>query len=161
MEKIYWNEQGKYQSEYDELDKIIVSFGKTDNKYVNILLVVLNIYYDVYNNNSFNLENYINDIEKYLVHFNDLYRCDFKCNKESLLRKLKNKKTLESIMDRTIEILRDKDLSFTEYVIYQDFFNGKLSYEKKEGFTKVTFGEKERWENWINSRVNDWNFKIV
>lgn len=52
----YWNKQGKYQKEYDRLFKMLVpKEGKAETEDGEILRVLSNVYYDVFNNGGCNL----------------------------------------------------------------------------------------------------------
>lgn len=53
----YWNEKGKYQSEYDKLyEKYVPKEGKAKTKIGNILRLASKYYYDHLNNGSCNVE---------------------------------------------------------------------------------------------------------
>jgi hypothetical protein len=58
MDKIYWNNKGKYTSLADKLDKLIPPRGKVTNPKVNKALekfrIASNCYYDLFNNGLMN-----------------------------------------------------------------------------------------------------------
>lgn len=163
MEKIYWNNEGKYQEELKRIEKLIPDLCKTDNKYMNLFLTASSIYYDVYNNGSCNIKySYMEDIEKYLLPFEYDFRMSFIGSADKVAKRFSNKKTLENFMNRVIEIVKDRDLNYTQYIIYQDYDNKQLSKEPKEGFTKIVFGEKDYYDMWVRQRLNYlWGFKMV
>lgn len=163
MENNYWNQKGKYQEDINRIEKITPSMCKTDNKYMNLFLAASGIYYDVYNNGGCNIKyTYIKDIEKYLLPFAANFRMSFTGDPDKIAKKFCNKNTLENFMNRVVEIVKDKDLSFTQYVIYQDYNNKQISKEKKCGFDKIVFGEEDYYNYWIATRLSEpWNFKMV
>lgn len=163
MEKIYWNGTGKYQEELGRIEKLTPNMCKTDNKYVNLFLTASSIYYDVYNNGGCNIAHcYIKDIEKYLIPFASEFRMSFTGEPEKIEKRFCNKKTLENFMNRAIELVIDKDLTYTQYVIYQDFDNSKISKEPKAGFEKIVFGEEDYYNRWIETRLSkSWGFEMV
>lgn len=50
----YWNNEGNYQVQYDELKKLIPLEGKAPTQKLELLRVATNMYYDVYNNGGMN-----------------------------------------------------------------------------------------------------------
>lgn len=73
MSNTYWNNKGKYQREYDALWKHVPMRGMTKDKFLNALIGISKIYYDVYNNDLCNeevvldyAEDYIREIIPYL-----------------------------------------------------------------------------------------------
>lgn len=163
MKKTYWNSLGRYQEESDRIGELMPSRGKTDNKYMNLFLVASKLYYDVYNNGGCNIKDcYKDDIDKYIKPFaNDIKAINFNVTLNTIYRNLKKEEKLERFMDEVIELVSDKDLSYTKYVVYFDNANEKLSYSEKEGFSEVSFGEKEDYESWVNHRINEWNYQLV
>lgn len=163
MENIYWNQQGKYESNLKKIEQLMPTMCYTDNKHMNLFIIVSAIYYDVYNNGGCNLEySHMNNIKKYLIPFDSQYRVDLKCDEKTLVRKFKNKKTLEKLMNRTIEIIKDQNLSYTQYVVYQNFKDKKLRTTPLENFDRIIFGEKDYYDKWIKSRLSgSWHFKMM
>jgi hypothetical protein len=53
----YWNNNGKYERLYEKLFKLVPSEGKSDNKHIEAIRCISNIYYDFYNNGACNLAN--------------------------------------------------------------------------------------------------------
>lgn len=161
MEKKYWNGTGKYQKELERMEQLIPIMGRTDNKYMNLFLVATNIYYDVYNNGGCNISCcYMDDVEKYLIPFNSEFRMSFIGDPEKIEKRFCNKKTLENFMNRAIELVIDKDLTYTQYVIYSDCDSDKISKEPKAGFEKIVFGEKDCYNRYIENRLK-WGFEMV
>lgn len=56
MSNTYWNNKGKYQREYDALWKHVPMRGMTKDRFLNALIGISKIYYDVYNNGLCNEE---------------------------------------------------------------------------------------------------------
>ena len=52
--KIYWNNSGKYQKEYDELKEHVPQWGESDNAAIEAVRRIGNVYYDLYNNGGCN-----------------------------------------------------------------------------------------------------------
>lgn len=166
MEKLignYWEEQGKYQDEVNRIEKITPDMCMTNNKYMNLYLIASKIYYDVYNNNGGNItECFIEDIEKYLLPFEHYFKMSFTGDPSKIRRRFCNKKTLENFMNRVIEIIKDEDLNYTQYTVYQDFENKQISKDFKKGFQKIIFGEEGYCNDWIRIRLNSsWGFKMI
>ena len=66
MENTYWNKNGRYQKEYNELWNLVPNKGYTDNKYINALIAISKWYYDLYNNGCCNEDVLIEDTRNYL-----------------------------------------------------------------------------------------------
>ena len=65
--KTYWNSNGKYEKEYNQLwEQYVPSEGYTDNKYINALISMSKMYYDVYNNGLCNEDNLYDDFYSYI-----------------------------------------------------------------------------------------------
>lgn len=45
--------------------------------------------------------------------------------------------------------------------MYFDNANEKLSCSEKEGFSEVSFGEKEDCESFVNHRINECDYQLV
>jgi hypothetical protein len=50
VETTYWNHQGKYQAQYDELVKLMPAMGKSDTVAGELIRAVSKLGYDFYNN---------------------------------------------------------------------------------------------------------------
>lgn len=163
MKSNYWNGNGKCQTEVDRLCDLMPSLGKTDNKYMNLFLIVNKLYYDVYNNGGGNIKNSLEDyVENYIKPFaNEIKAINFNVTLNTIYRNLKNEVKLEKFLDEVILLVSDKDLSYTKYVVYYDYNNEKLSYSKKEGFNEISFGERDQYDNWINHIINEWNYEVA
>ena len=48
--KNYWNNNGRYQDKYNELEKLIPQTGKANSLGIEVLRCISNIYHDYYNN---------------------------------------------------------------------------------------------------------------
>lgn len=53
----YWNNNGKYQEEYEALKDLIPSEGRADKLHIDLLRNAVNLYYDYHNNSSCNWDN--------------------------------------------------------------------------------------------------------
>lgn len=62
----YWNGEGKYKDEYEELWKYVPDMGYTDNKYLDALIIMSKMYYDLYNNGLCNEDVLFEDFERHL-----------------------------------------------------------------------------------------------
>ena len=163
MENTYWNEEGKYQAEADRINDLMPSWGKTENKYMNLFLIASNIYYDIYNNGGGNIKDSLEEyVENYIKPFaNEIKAINFNVTLNTIYRNLKKEEKLERFMDEVVELVSDKDLSYTKYVVYFDNNKEKLSFTEKEGFSEISFGEKDQYDSWIDHRVNVWNYEVV
>lgn len=163
LENYYWNDNGKYQNELERLNKLMPSWGKTSNPYVNLFLTSSNLYYDVYNNGGGNIKDcYLEDIEAYVKPFaNNIKGINFNCMLNTIVKNLKNEEKLEKFMDNVIEFVCDKDLSYDKYFAYFDNDKKILSYAKQEGLMEISFGNEKEFKDWTNHRINAWNFKVV
>ena len=58
FQETYWNRNGKYQAEYDELEKLnlVPNEGRATTYHGELLRCLNNIYYDAYNNGWVNLD---------------------------------------------------------------------------------------------------------
>lgn len=162
LKNSYWNHTGKYQNESEELEKLMPHWGRTTNSYMNLFIVASQLYYDVYNNSGCNIEDcYVDDIEKYIKPYaKELKGINFKCSLRTIVNNLMNKEKLENFLDSVMEFISDKDLSYRKYLAYFDNNNHLLSYDKKEGYYEISFGEKEEFERWINNRKNS-GYKLI
>ena len=76
IEKSYWNVNGKYQKEYEQLSKLTpnVGWSKDNDIYIDMLTAACNIYYRYYNDGDIEILEYngqklndgIKNIEKIL-----------------------------------------------------------------------------------------------
>lgn len=62
---LYWNSEGKYQEEADQLEKLVPSEGHCQNNDVDLFRVASNIYYDILNNGGCNLNMDHHEVEVY------------------------------------------------------------------------------------------------
>lgn len=163
MENTYWNECGKNQELLKKIEEITPNWGKTGNKYVDLFLVSSNLYYDVYNNGGGNIRDcYVDSIEKYIKPFaDDIKGINFNCTLNTIIKNLKNEEKLEKFMDNIIEFVSDKDLSYEQYLAYYDFDNKILSYQKQDGFSKISFGNKKDFEDWTSHRLNVNKYTLI
>ncbi|NLZ33896.1 MAG: hypothetical protein GX889_03085 [Clostridiales bacterium] len=162
-ERTYWNEEGLYQEEVNKLEDLKPDRGYTNNEYMNLFLAVSHLYYDVYNNGGCNIKDfYMKDIEKYIKPFIDeIKSINLNVKPNTLLRNLKNLEKLEEFINETILFIKDKDLSYDKYIIFYDYDNEQLSKKEIKGFRKITFGNKEDYNEWVNNRINSWNYKMI
>lgn len=116
----YWNDQGKFKKEYDQLEKFIPANGWDENNdtYINMLIAASNMYYRYYNDgdkeiSEYNSEKlnegiskYKEDFSKYLeniTHFQDEYYY------------IDNEYMLEDIINAIIQIgIKEKLVAITE-----------------------------------------------
>ena len=159
----YWDGNGKQQEELKYLENQTPSWGMTDNKFMNLFIVASNVYYDVYNNGGGNLkESFPKRIETYLLPFaSELKSLRLNVKMETLVRNFKNKEKLERFLDEIILYLQDKDLSYDKQTIFFDNEKEEVSRKEVEGFSVITFGNRQDCEDWVNHRVNNWKFKMV
>ena len=145
MKNTYWNNNGKYQQEIEKLNLLMPDFEYTDNQYMNLFITVSHVYYRVYNDGDsiFDSED---RVEKYVKPFEK--EIDFVAYKDY------KGKELEQLIDRVIEFIRDKDLNYTEYVVYVNHGTKQLSIVEKEEFRKLTSGTAEYLNAWVNSFVS-------
>lgn len=62
MNNTYWNNRGKYQSEYDSLyKKLVPEIGIAATENMELLRQASNLYYEYYNNGNMNVLDYKND----------------------------------------------------------------------------------------------------
>lgn len=159
----YWNDNGKYQEERSELNKLIPDYGYTSNAYLNLYLITLNVYYDVYNNGGCNLEDtYAESIEKYMLPFaSDLKALRLNVKMKTLIKNFMNEEKLESFMDEVILFVSTKDLNFTMYTLYFNDKKEELSKTYKDGYSTITFGNLEDFDHGARSRALYWNYTLV
>ncbi|MEI3912484.1 hypothetical protein V6S04_12910 [Bacillus sp. CCNWLW147] len=163
MENTYWNKNGKHQKEVEKLNKLLPSNGMTKNMYMNLFITVANVYYDVYNNDGCNLADcYEDDIREYIMPFaDDIKSLRLNVQMKTLIRNFKNETKLERFMDEVILYLEDKDLNFEMLQVFFSNEKEELSKNMKEGFSDVTFGLQEDYDDWVNHRVVNWKFTWV
>lgn len=152
MENTYWDNNGKHQEEADKIDSLMPDFDYTDNEYMNLYIAASKIYHDIYNNGGGNIEDCYTD---------DFYDRIHPYIKASLSRLQDEKEYLENFMDKVIEFLRDKNLSYTKYVIYQNYDAKQLSKKPLDGFDSISSGNKDYLDGWVNGRINSFHFEMV
>lgn len=163
MNKTYWNNEGKFQDEANRISELIPSWGKTENKYLDLYITASGVYYDMYNNGGCNIrDSYITSINEYIRPFaRDLKGINFDCTIQTIYRNLKNEIKLENFMDSVIEFVSKQDLSYKKYCAYYDYDKELLSYNKKDGFKEISFGNEKDFKDWTNHRINVFNYTVV
>jgi hypothetical protein len=159
----YWSKDGKYQEELINIYSLMPKIGYTNNKYFDLFILATKVYSDVYNNGGCNLKDiHLDKIKEHVKPFvNDLKSINFNVSDNTLIKYLKNKERLELFFDEVIEFVKDKDLQYTKYVVYQNYECSLLSNEWNNDFSEVSFGNKEDYDEWVNHRINSWDFKFV
>lgn len=142
MENTYWNNNGKYQQEIEKLNELMSDFEYTDNAYMNLFITVSHIYYRIYNDGD-SFVDFEERIQEYIVPFED--DIDFNSFKEY------RDEELEGLINRVIEFIKDKDLSYVEHAVYVNHDTKELSQVKREGFRKLTSGTEKYMAEWIKS----------
>lgn len=63
IEKSYWNNNGKFQREYNELSKLTPNIGwsNDDDIYIDLLTSISNIYYRYYNDGDKEINTYLQE----------------------------------------------------------------------------------------------------
>lgn len=57
MQPLYWNNEGRFQKEYEELrEKLVPIEGDADTVLGQLIRHASNVYYDIYNNGGYNLK---------------------------------------------------------------------------------------------------------
>ena len=163
MVQSYRNKTGKYQKELDLINSNIPGYGMTNNKYMNLYLTVSKLYNDIYNNGGCNIEDcYMSYINDYIIPFqNEIKSINFNVQTRTLLKNLRNFTKLEKLVDEVVEILRDKDLSYAKYSIWINHKAELLSFEAKDGFDELTFGDGFEFQNWVQIRKDMFHYKTV
>lgn len=59
----YWEKKGRYQTDYDLLQKLVPSMGESDIPEIELLRVTSNLYYDCYNNGLCNEHSLFDAVE--------------------------------------------------------------------------------------------------
>lgn len=146
--KTYWNNNGKYQQFVTETNKIMPDYGDTSNLYMNLFIGISKLYYDCYNNGGCNIfDCYMDKVEK----------IQEKVGKIVVKRLINDNEYLESITNKVMEYLLDKDLSYEKTTYY--FFHDKtdeLYYHSRtfhENWDSITFGLKDEAEKWLAARL--------
>lgn len=163
MSKNYWNKNGENQKDYAEIRKLVPGIGYTNNKFLDLFITASKLYYDVYNNGGYNIRsNYLDDIKEYIEPFSDnIKTIHFNLSENTIIRNIKNKEKLELFFDEVIDFVKDKDLKYTKYFVYQNYDENKLSNNQIEGFSEVSFGNKKDFDEWVGHRVSSWKFKFI
>ena len=159
MDKTYWNEEGKYQAFCDAaLDKT-PTYGMTNNVYMNALIAISHVYYDVYNNGGGNIE--------------DVYKSEFKRCVTPLFPDIDihdfiygNQARIEAAMDRVLEFLQDKNLDCEIYTVWFSYKNQMLSHIQPQdlsdgNWSTVTFGSPADMQQWCEEQMYFCNVKDV
>jgi len=95
MENTYWNGKGKYQKQYEILEKLIPKEKRSKYENIELLRCISNVYYDYYNNGFCNydiLQEELGFLAKYGFH----------------ISKNTTPKELENIMNAIIERILGK-----------------------------------------------------
>jgi len=145
MKNTYWNNNGKHQQEIEKLNNLIPDFGYTDNQYINLFITISNNYYRGYNDGDSFLD-FEDRNEKYIKPFSTEIKFEIYKNYKG--------KELEKLVDRVIEFIKDKDLRYTEHIIYVNYDTKELSNVEKEEFRKLVSGTAEYLNNWVNSFID-------
>lgn len=159
MDLCYWNHSGKHQKFMDALDTKAPRIGYTENPYMNLYLTMVHLYYDAYNNGGCNVrECYMNDVTRYVspclpdISPHPFFRCEFE--------------KMEQVMDRVLEHIRDKDLSFPVYTVWLNYEEETLSrvspaVSELGNWTAVTFGEQDRLDKFCKRRIANHSYRDV
>lgn len=148
VNKTYWNNNGKYQQFVSETNKKMPNYGNTSNPYMNLYIDISKLYYDCYNNGGGNIVDcYMDKVE----------RIQERAKKIDITRLRNDEEYLESITNKVMEYLLDKDLSYEKITYY--FFHDKtdeLYYHSRtfhENWDSITFGLKDEAEKWLAARL--------
>jgi hypothetical protein len=110
METTYWNHQGKYQAQYDELVNLMPAMGKSDTVAGELIRAVSKLGYDFYNNGmGNNTSGALNFIGQYPI----LDQKDFDTIYEYTRGRIYNgnydgdslQVALEGMVDKTVEFI--------------------------------------------------------
>jgi hypothetical protein len=152
MNNTYWNNNGKYQKELERINDMMPDFDNTDNDYMNLFITMSKIYYRHYNDGD-SFSDFKGDVYNYIKPFaNDINFKSYECY---------TGESLESLIDRTIEFIKDKNLEYTQYSIYVNHDTKELSLTEKEGFHKVTSGTAGYLNDWVKSFRDYRNYQLV
>lgn len=163
MGKSYWNNEGAYQSQYDELyDKLVPSEGAAENLIGEVLRAASRLAYDYYNNGNMNACNIIEIEGEWIDDEDGGYQEDgeleteidkFYANFIRLIREFgavcgnSVEKDLNAIMDEIESIiLSGSDCNFSDseerpYVEMMDI----IIHEVSQRFVDNNFGEIPSW----------------
>lgn len=136
MKNTYWNHNGKYQAQVDEIEKLVPSFGYTYNPKMNLFLLISHLYYDAYNNGGGNIADcYTTDYEKYIPE--DL-RQIIKLEHFADVRRDK----IENAMDIVLEHLHGADLHYPVFSLWRNNKAKQYCFTEQTGehWFPVTFG---------------------
>ena len=177
MKKTYWG--GKKTDALEMLEDKKVGIGYTDNKVYNAYIAGTKIYYDLYNNGGFNVEEKLQSEDNYLKRLVEVILSagiGEKFGKVKLTNKPKTiyyklKETddegdyvnLEQFMDELIEEVVKYDLTFEVYKVWQDYQGRKVSLTQKDGeeWREVSFGQEDDCNSWVEHRTNVFEFELV
>lgn len=158
----YWNGQGNFQAELNVINEKMVDWGMTTNPLMNLFITCNKVYYDVYNNGGFNLDDMMHSIEEYIKPYaSEFTKLRFDVQPKTLIRNLKNEVKLEKFFDDMILYVKDKDLSFKVYTLYYDYRKELLSETEQPGFFNITFGLVEECEDWKKHRLERMGYKMI
>ena len=177
MQTTYWN--GKKTKQSELLSNLMVNIGYTENKVYNAYIAATKIYYDMYNNGGFNLEEASHAGETYLDRLVEIIlKADIGekfgniklTNKsDTILQYLEVEDTenchpeLELFLDDIINEVSNHSLNFKVYTVWtkRDEKLLSLSEQPGEGWRSTTFGEAEEYEDWIRNRKEVFHYEVV
>lgn len=151
--KTYWSSEGKYQKLSEIFQFFIPRSGEADKHHFNILRLVNNVYYDVYNNGGWNdrhtalgdalTADSINGIEKHLKNKDNLDKIAYDGSK--------NVRTLEAVANAVIlyvkDAICDAHYSVLEdwgYNVDEDGYQSKVSEEDWQALLKFVVINHQR-----------------
>lgn len=136
---IYWNNNGKYQEWVDKINDTMPDMYDTDNKYMNVFIVISKIYYDIYNNGGGNIEDGCYD-DKLRTIENFVGLGNFSWYQGTI-----NKEYLEEKTNEIFEKLMEQDLSFENHGFWNEWRNRKVSMSEQigEDWIYITCGTAE------------------
>jgi len=115
-EKTYWNHNGKYEKEYNQLwEKYVPSEGYTDNKYINALIAMSKMYYDAYNNGLCNEDVLYNNFYSYVSEVKEELNVD----KEVILNVLRKRSYIETV-EEPVYVWDEENERETDEIDYYD-----------------------------------------
>ncbi len=147
-ERTYWNNNGKYQKQADELTTLVPDYGYTANENLNLYIAISKLYYDACNNEGCNvLYWYAGAFKRYVAPLLPGVRLDAfaECREREI----------ESYVDQVLEYLAGKDLSCQLYLLFYNFDEKKVSLEKQDGpgWEPVSFGSEADRAKWLRDTV--------
>ena len=111
----YWNHSGKYQKDLYRISKLIPESGYTDNINLNLLIASMNIYFDMIDNAGQNIKDNFDSFKIHLLPFSTDFKniININENNNDIILKLMNFNTLEQFLDRAIELIKNKNLMYS------------------------------------------------